>query len=327
MKRIVTIAIHTIAVASIAQLVLADSATWKTQPVDNDWYNAANWKPETVPNGPDDVATFNISNTTVAVVNAATEIAEIVFNVGAGAFQIRVDNFSLMTVSGVGITNLSGKTQALVTSSFGNEWRFINKATAGDAVELTNNREGKISFYDTATAGSATFANHGPLAVTGGYGISFFDDSNAGTATFFNESEPTGSPALIDFAGNSSAASATFFNQGPTVPGQIIFADESTAANATFFNDFGTIGFGGNSTAAEATFTISDFGTVYFNTNATAGSSTINNEGGYLYFYTGATAGEATITEQQCERNRVLRRHRGELHADRDRRRRSNPLL
>ncbi len=38
---------------------LAGSATWKSNPVDSDWNNASNWKPATVPNGPNDRATFN----------------------------------------------------------------------------------------------------------------------------------------------------------------------------------------------------------------------------------------------------------------------------
>jgi len=42
--------------------VYADSATWNANPVDNDWNNPANWTPNTVPNGPNDIATFGVSN-------------------------------------------------------------------------------------------------------------------------------------------------------------------------------------------------------------------------------------------------------------------------
>ena len=36
----------------------AGSATWNSNPVSNDWNTAANWTPATVPNGPEDIATF-----------------------------------------------------------------------------------------------------------------------------------------------------------------------------------------------------------------------------------------------------------------------------
>src|SRR5260370_2283329 len=72
-----------------SQSTRGDSATWKTNPIDNDWHNAANWKPETVPNGPDDVATFHTSDTNAIVVNAPTPIAEMVFETGADTSRSR----------------------------------------------------------------------------------------------------------------------------------------------------------------------------------------------------------------------------------------------
>jgi len=44
--------------------IYADSATWNLNPTSNDWNTAANWTPATVPDGPLDVATFAVSNTT-----------------------------------------------------------------------------------------------------------------------------------------------------------------------------------------------------------------------------------------------------------------------
>jgi len=236
--------------------VFAGSATWKADPIDDNWSNAGNWTPETVPNGPDDVATFANSDTTTVVINAATEIEEMVFQPGPDSFQITLDNLSPMTISGVGMSNQSGRTQVVKTgSSFGggNEWSFVNSASAGSMMSFIRKFNSKISFYDTATAATASFFNHGPLTITGNYGIYFFAEADAGTATFTNFAENTGSPAFIGFYGSSSAASGTFAGSG-----DIIFAEESTAANASF-SIGGNVFFSGNATATNATFTITDF--------------------------------------------------------------------
>jgi hypothetical protein len=39
----------------------AGSATWNFSPSSGDWSTAANWTPATVPNGPADIATFDLS--------------------------------------------------------------------------------------------------------------------------------------------------------------------------------------------------------------------------------------------------------------------------
>ncbi len=49
---------------SAASTAFAGSATWNLNPTSGDWNTAANWTPATVPNGPADTATFDISNTT-----------------------------------------------------------------------------------------------------------------------------------------------------------------------------------------------------------------------------------------------------------------------
>src|SRR6267142_4245934 len=71
------------------QLARAGSATWNLDPIDNDWNNPANWTPQTVPNGPADVARFSESSKTDLVFSAAaTEVAKIVFTPGASSFTI-----------------------------------------------------------------------------------------------------------------------------------------------------------------------------------------------------------------------------------------------
>ena len=66
----------------------ADSATWNLNPTNGDWNTAANWTPATVPNGPNDVATFDISDITDVTVSTTTEVNAIVFDPGASAFTI-----------------------------------------------------------------------------------------------------------------------------------------------------------------------------------------------------------------------------------------------
>jgi len=71
-----------------------------------------NWTPATVPNGPADIATFDVSNLPFPWVDETDiEVNGIVFNAGASAFTIDVystSSFGLaLTISGVGITKNS----------------------------------------------------------------------------------------------------------------------------------------------------------------------------------------------------------------------------
>src|SRR5580765_7829905 len=91
----------------------AGSATWSATPVDSNWYNPANWTPQTVPNGPDDVATFATSNITEVTFHNtggySIEVNAIVFDPGASPFSINPTGRSI-TVSGAGVINNSGIT-------------------------------------------------------------------------------------------------------------------------------------------------------------------------------------------------------------------------
>ena len=86
--------------------VYADSATWSASPISNDWNTAANWTPNTVPNGPDDVATFGLSHHPGVFVSTDTEVNEVIFNAGASVFTINANGGYILTISGVGITNI-----------------------------------------------------------------------------------------------------------------------------------------------------------------------------------------------------------------------------
>ena len=152
--------------------------------------------PNTVPNGPTDVATFAASSITSLKFSAAhNEVAEIVFNPGASSFNINVDaqlshHFATtLTISGVGITNNSGLTQNLTSGpTVGRDngtIEFLNAATAGDGTALTAlgaKLDGvtfpgsEINFYGTSAAGTASVvaeAGTGDLDAYGTAGRSF----------------------------------------------------------------------------------------------------------------------------------------------------------
>src|SRR5947208_11745212 len=84
----VVVAMLLLLLLSTASSTFGDSATWKSSPATGDWNTAANWTPNTVPNGPADTATFAISNRTAVSLSANTEVNGIVFNAGASAFTI-----------------------------------------------------------------------------------------------------------------------------------------------------------------------------------------------------------------------------------------------
>src|SRR5580765_2661351 len=82
--------------------VYADSATWNLHPTSNDWNIAANWTPATVPNGPDDVATFGRSQHPDVLVSTDIEVSEVTFNAGASPFTINAAGDQELTISGIG---------------------------------------------------------------------------------------------------------------------------------------------------------------------------------------------------------------------------------
>jgi len=86
----------------------AGSATWNLNPISDDWNTAANWMPNRVPNGPNDVATFGQSNVTAVSISAGAEDNAITFEPGASAFTITLPDTLILTVSGSGIVNNSG---------------------------------------------------------------------------------------------------------------------------------------------------------------------------------------------------------------------------
>jgi hypothetical protein len=94
----------------------ADSAQWNLSPISGDWNTAANWTPNGVPNGPADIATFGLSNTTDVSTSANTEVNSIIFTPAAtNPYTITAGRDVTLTISRAGIINNSGIAQNFVT--------------------------------------------------------------------------------------------------------------------------------------------------------------------------------------------------------------------
>jgi len=288
----------------LANVAQAGSATWNLNPGSGDWNTAGNWTPMTVPNGPGNIATFGLSNSTDLSISSNTEVNSMVFNPVASAFAITVNPSLTLTISGAGITN-PGITQNFVTAANG----------AGDF--------GHISFTNSATAGTSTmFTNEGGIAFEKGSGgvTSFFNTSAAASGTFTNNGGVgfIASGAVTEFHDNSSAANGRFINNGGIASladgGATIFNGASTAANGTFINNPGALGtdsfafggqtiFHGTSTAANGVFINKGApsggqalpGLTLFDGNASAGNGTFINNGGT--FLSGTTVGSGGSTD------------------------------
>jgi hypothetical protein len=298
-----------VAISILAPIVAhADSATWDLNPTSGDWNTAANWTPMTVPNGPADIATLALSNSTDVSISVNTEVNSIIFTSAAtNPYTITANPGLTLTISGVGITNNSGITQNFVT-----------------AVDGTGNR-GQIVFRNSATAGTSTMFTNNGASVNGNLpaGTWFLDTSSAGNGTFINKGGAVSGNALFQggftaFSDSSTAGNGTFTNNGGIggVGGQTLFFDASTGGNGTFINNSGSPnGAGGyteffnSSSAGNGTFT-NKSGTGFpgftrFNDTSTAGNGVFTNNGGTISnvinggstsFQDSSTAGDATFT-------------------------------
>ncbi|PYK58881.1 MAG: hypothetical protein DME43_10200 [Verrucomicrobia bacterium] len=282
----------------------AGDATWDLNPTSGDWNTATNWTPATVPNSSADTATFAFSNTTNVSISANTEVNGITFTPAAtNPYTISVATPNVfsrdLVISGAGITNDSGTMQNFVTVGGANfslsAIVFFHSATAGSLTTFRN-MGGETLFFDTASAGNATFINH---ASNG----SMFDRGST------------------EFSGSSTAANGTFINEGGFSPGvtQLLFGS-TTAANGTFINNGGTFSgaFGGatvlGTTGASAVFTNNGasasgaFGGLTSIVGGTAANAVITNNGasisgaggGRTFFFDG-TAGDAIITNNGAQ--------------------------
>jgi len=236
---------------ALRSTAFAGSATWIGGSPDcpDCWLDdiPGNWIPGTVPNGPADTATFDVSNVTaveVGLVATPIEVNGIVFNAGASAFTLTVLSIftgadQILTISGVGITNNSGIIQNFVTA-FGASpgvIEFTNSATAGTLTVFTNTREGATHFFDTSSAGNATLINEGgPFFSSPGSETNFFDSATADNATVIANGGVSGAVGgSTNFQNNSPAGNATLIANGGSGGGPggvILFNNDSSGGTA-----------------------------------------------------------------------------------------------
>ena len=287
--------------AAIAPLALADSAAWSATPTSSDWNTAANWTPATIPDGPDDIATFGVSNTTKVSIATSTTVDAIVFAANADAFTITAS--ASLIISGGGVTNNSESSQSFTTTPGPNSSRaglieFTGTASIMGPTLITNNgsitnqgRAGTTFFLGNASAAGAGIVNNPGNGSIAEAGTTYFEDnSTAATAVIsnFGNFPAAGFAAQTIFQGASTADHATFVNEGTGSgpSGATLFYDNSTAANAVFTNNNnGLTQFDGEGVSAGNAMII--------NNGATQAGSTIH--GGRTIFYYGSDAGEATL--------------------------------
>jgi autotransporter-associated beta strand protein len=270
----------------------AGSATWNLDPVSSDWNDPLNWTPNTVPNGEEDVATFEVSHTTgvrIIEFNQVVDLDRVDFTSTASSYTLMVgQHYSAhLNLNGLGIVNDSGVTQNILSVSGGIE--FHNGSNAGLEPIVTVNSIGVlgngISFFDTSSAGNATITANGLDTF-----IEFDDDSTAASATF-----SIANYGFAEFTGNATAENATLFVRGGNLP----------------FNFGGSLSFDENATGGTSRITLrrgsasSGRGAILaFADNSSADQARITAEGGTLdadqraeiTFSDTATAGDAAIT-------------------------------
>ena len=212
--------------------VYAGSATWRINPISNDWNTPSNWTPATVPNSPQDTASFGVSDTTEVNQSASVDLNGMAFNPGASAYTISFTGF--FEISGTGIVNNSGLAQNFtadvdrVFGDFGIIY-FKGNATSGESVNyelkggpLNDYLGGELTFYDQSSAGSGTFTVSGGLrSGASGSAIHFYDESTATHVTLIcNSGAPGAAWGAIGFGGKSLTESTVVVN-GATTPGGV----------------------------------------------------------------------------------------------------------
>ncbi|HEY2714578.1 MAG TPA: autotransporter-associated beta strand repeat-containing protein [Chthoniobacterales bacterium] len=312
-----------------SQPALAGSAIWNLNPTSDDWNTAANWTPETVPNGSTDTATFGVSNTTTVFPSVTTEVGSIVFDAGASPFTINVAN-GFFDISDLGIVNNSGTIQNFVTAGT-TGISFHNAASAGSQIVIINTgatdmvKGGFVTFRDNSSAGEATVISNGatvPIQTGLGGQTVFIDQSSAGNGTFI--SNPAGfagaQPGETIVSIGTTAANGTFVANGSALHGAdggLVELVKASAATATFTANGGTvtgapggsINLTSSSTGDNAIFTANGStvtrglgGTLTFSQTSDAGNATLiansgsgDGKGGIVAFTDSSTGGTARV--------------------------------
>jgi hypothetical protein len=162
----------------------AESATWSTNPVNDNWNDPANWIPHTVPNGPSDVATFSAQPHSVSVsLSASVIVAEIDFDSDVGSYKITCAAGTSLTLAGFGIRNRTARegpphtiTVAPAESVGGNPGALIfTGESAARGITIISNggggtgvAGGTATFQDSSGGGATLIANGAQTAVQAG---------------------------------------------------------------------------------------------------------------------------------------------------------------
>jgi autotransporter-associated beta strand protein len=219
---------------------------WLANPVDNNWFNPANWSGR-VP-GSSDTAHFHASTITNIELTAANwEVFAIRFAPGADAYTITLLPGASGTIDD-GIRNDSGVEQNFVCLTNGSSSSFL---------EFYN----RYSAFPGTITGPVTFTQY-PVNSGDAYppDVWFYIKAGAGDATFHNlgASVAAGAGGRTDFVyswvgpGKVSAEQCTIINDGGTAPGagggatQFILASPS-AGDATLIANGGSNGGEGGS--------------------------------------------------------------------------------
>ena len=253
----------------------AGSATWNVNPATSDWNTAANWTPQTVPNGLADVATFDLSNNAAVSLSASVQ-ASLVFNSGASAYTITIPTTEVLTINSPGITNNSGILQEFLADTGSGAGALIH-FNAGSAGNLTHFDilggsipTSKVEFFSFSTAGSATIDLEGSSVRNTDGGIMNFNDfSSAASSNIIAHAGigAQGGISTVSFFDSSTAGSATITVEGGAARNAIgaglFFYDTSKAGTSTITVNGGqtagalhsVLSFVGSSTADHALIT------------------------------------------------------------------------
>jgi autotransporter-associated beta strand protein len=260
------------------QPTYAGSATWKSSPNDGRWNIPSNWRPPTIPDGPDDTATFDRSFITgVFVYNAFIEVNGIVFTAAAKPYTIAL-SYGFLDITGTGVTNNSTVTQ--------------NFAALADSF---SSKTGVISFANNATAGNATYTIGGSVNGTGSGSVYFNDFSSAGNASLIVqatlENDTYGFGGFVGFYGDSTAGNASFILLGNSVASysgsQVSFYDSATVGSASFTINGGNSVSGANGGVVYAGSLVPEQGNATITIN---GGTASGANGGYMKFQPAAAS-------------------------------------
>jgi autotransporter-associated beta strand protein len=253
----------------VPDVVLAQDATWISNPGSGNWNDAANWSPASVPSG---TATFSFSNQTAISFSSNTAVNSIQISPGAPNYVFNVLYPATVFIQGSGITGSSSA--ATFNLGHNTEIIFQNSSTAGSALFEVGD-QANLRFRDSSTAGYANITN--ALGT-----LHFADSSSADHATIVNDG------VAVTFQGTSTAGSANITNNST-----LEFDDTSKAGTATIVNN-GSLQFHVGSTADSAN--ITNNGLMYFVQSSTAGNATIKNSGTIDFSLTTGPANDHNIT-------------------------------